>query len=66
MSDTFIYLSQLSTALIHIRKLKLILEAMYDKTWFLKCNENLLAIHFDYLNITVAQKLTKLKNVGYF
>ena len=35
------------------------LEALYDKTCLPKCSENWLEMHIEYLNVSVAQKLTE-------
>ena len=35
------------------------LEALYDKTCLPKCSGNWLEMHFEYLNVSVAQKLTE-------
>ena len=40
---------------------KSMLEALYKKTCLPKCSRNSLNLHFDYLNISVAQKLTELR-----
>ena len=37
------------------------LEALYDKTCLPKCSGNSLNLHFEYLNVSVAQKLTELR-----
>ena len=39
---------------------KRMLEALYDKTCLPKCSGNWLEMHFEYLNVSVAQKLTEL------
>ena len=36
------------------------LEAFYEETCLLKCSGNWLEMHFEYLNVSVAQKLTEL------
>ena len=40
------------------------LEAFYDKTCLAKCSGNYLEMHFEYLHVSVAQKLTKLQIFG--
>ena len=40
------------------------LEAFYDKTCLAKCFENCLEMHFEYLHVSVAQKLTELRIFG--
>ena len=42
----------------------LMLEALYDKTCLPNCVGNSLEMHFEYLNISVAQKLTELRIFG--
>ena len=37
------------------------LEAFYDKTYLAKCSGNCLEMHFEYLHVSVAQKLTELQ-----
>ena len=37
------------------------LEALYDKTCLTKCFGNFLEMNFEYLNVSVAQKLTELQ-----
>ena len=37
------------------------LEAFYDKTCLAKCSGNCLEMHFEYLHVSVAQKLTELQ-----
>ena len=37
------------------------LEALYEKTCLPKCSGNSLNLHFEYLNVSVAQKLTELR-----
>ena len=40
------------------------LEALYDKTYLEKCFGNSLEMHFEYLIISIAQKLTELPSFG--
>ena len=40
------------------------LEAFYDKNCLPKCAGNSLEMHFEYLNISVVQKLTELQIFG--
>ena len=40
------------------------LEAFYDKTCLAKCFGNCLEMHFEYLHVSVAQKLTELRIFG--
>ena len=40
------------------------LETLYEKTCLPKCSGNSLNLHFEYLNVSVAQKLTELHFFG--
>ena len=40
------------------------LEAFYDKTCLAKCFGNCLEMHFEYLHVSVAQKLIELQIFG--
>ena len=40
------------------------LEALYEKTCLPKCSGNTLNLHFEYLNDSVAQKITELQIFG--
>ena len=40
------------------------LEAFYDKTCLANCSGNCLEMHFEYLHVSVAQKLNELQIVG--
>ena len=40
------------------------LGAFYDKTCLAKCSGNSLEMHFKYLHVSVAQKLTELQIFG--
>ena len=40
------------------------LEAFYDKTCLTKCSGNCLEMHFEYLHVSVPQKLTELQIFG--
>ena len=37
------------------------LDALYEKTRLAKCSGICLEMHFEYLNVSVAQKLTELQ-----
>ena len=39
-------------------------ESLYDKTCIAKYFGNSQEMHFEYLNVSVAQKLTELQNFG--
>ena len=41
------------------------LEALYDKTCLPKCVRNSLQMQFEYINVSVAQNLTKLGIIGW-